>query len=294
MKFLISKKKVIAGVSGGPDSMCMLDVYKANIGLVCHVNYNKRPTAIRDQEIVVNYCKNNNIPLEILNVQKIEYQNMHNFQSLGRKIRYDFFYSMGKKYDLNEVYIAHNFNDFLETSYMQKSRSKNLLFYGIKKKSNYKDLKVFRPLLFLQRSWIENYCKINNIIFGIDESNQELIYERNKVRVILSKWSKDSIFEYKQEILKHNAKYQKMRKLIDRSFIKFKESEFAISSIENLSELIRYHLFYKYLSEFNIKSTDSKIKAIIDFINLKSQKKYRLKDNLFLQLINGKLKIIKE
>jgi tRNA(Ile)-lysidine synthase len=47
-----SKDKYLAAVSGGPDSMCMLDMYKNNIRGVCHVNYHKRPSAERDTRIV--------------------------------------------------------------------------------------------------------------------------------------------------------------------------------------------------------------------------------------------------
>jgi len=294
MKLLINKKKIIAAVSGGPDSMCMLDLYKNKIALVCHVNYNKRETAIRDQNIVEKYCTKNNIALEVLDVKDEQYEKMKNFQSLGRKIRYNFFKSMADKYQLNEVYIAHNFNDFLETSYMQKIRSKNLLFYGIKQKSCYKGLKIFRPLLMLQRIWIEKYCHDNKIIFGIDESNNEPIYERNKVRIIISKWTKDYIFKFKQEIMIHNSKNKKKLDKIEKIFQNFKENEFLIDFICSESTLFKYHLIYKYLSEFDINSTDSKIKAIIEFIELKSKKKYRLKDKLFLQIMDNKLKIIRE
>lgn len=56
-----NSKKYVIGVSGGPDSMCLLDKYKSKIVAVCHVNYHMRKSADRDELIVKNYCQKNNL-----------------------------------------------------------------------------------------------------------------------------------------------------------------------------------------------------------------------------------------
>ena len=56
----LAEKKWIVGVSGGPDSMALLDLCRRHrVSVVCaHVNYHHRPTADRDQQIVEAYCRN--------------------------------------------------------------------------------------------------------------------------------------------------------------------------------------------------------------------------------------------
>jgi len=126
-------KKYLAAVSGGPDSMAMLDQYKDQIAIVCHVNYNKRNSSIRDKQIVLDYCKKNNLECECLDIDKKIYElNSHrNFQTLARELRYSFFENIGKKYQIFNLLVAHNLDDFLETAYMQQTRHSKSLFYGI-------------------------------------------------------------------------------------------------------------------------------------------------------------------
>jgi tRNA(Ile)-lysidine synthase len=180
-------KKYIIGVSGGPDSMCLLDKYKKHIELVCHVNYKKRPTVNRDETIVRDYCKSNHLKVKVLNVTKAiyhKYQKLYgnNFQNIARLIRYDFFLKNG-----TNVLIAHNKDDFIETALMQLKRKTKSLFLGIHKKSLYKTLHIFRPLLNKRKNELQKYCDQHNIIYGIDESNLINIYQRNKLRKEINK-----------------------------------------------------------------------------------------------------------
>jgi tRNA(Ile)-lysidine synthase len=183
--------KYIAGVSGGPDSMALLDLYKNEIAVVCHVNYNKRQSAKRDFSIVKNYCKSNKIRFECLSVTKKicdKYQNFSkNFQNIARRIRYDFFKTIGKKNKINKVLIAHNLNDFVETAYMQSQRKSDSLYLGIKKENFINDLYIFRPLLSKYKSELTKYCDEHNIKYGLDETNELDIYERNRVRKVINK-----------------------------------------------------------------------------------------------------------
>jgi tRNA(Ile)-lysidine synthase len=133
-------KKYLAAVSGGPDSMAMLSKYKRKIYVVCHVNYHKRDSSIRDENIVKKFCSENKIKCEVLNVTKKIYHSYKekNFEHLARNIRYDFFCEIGKKYNIDKLLVAHNEDDFLETALMQKNKKSKTLFLGIKKNSNYK------------------------------------------------------------------------------------------------------------------------------------------------------------
>ncbi|MDC4183153.1 tRNA lysidine(34) synthetase TilS [Mycoplasma bradburyae] len=281
------KKQYLIGVSGGPDSMYLLDQYNEQIKVVCHVNYNKRQSALRDQEIVQNYCKNNNLILELLTVDK-NYNYQKNFQTQARILRYDFFLEVAKKYNLQKCLIAHQKDDFLESALMQYDKNKKLLFYGLHKESNYKDLRIIRPILDFWKDDIQNYLDENKIPYGIDETNLLPIYQRNKVRINLSKLTNNK----KQEQLDFFNKLNKQNKY------RFDEvNNFIANWDHNYKQLIEstnyYEIIYYWLSKNDIKYTKAKADGILEFLQKKNNKKYRLKINTYLIKKNGIVEIIK-
>lgn len=289
---ILNKKKYIIGVSGGPDSMALLSYYKNHIKVVCIVNYNKRIDSNNDVELVKKYCEKYNLVIEIKDIDKSIYDNFNeNFQSWARQIRYDFFYEIAKKYHANAILIAHNFDDFLETAYMQKSRKSKSLFYGIKKTSYWNDLKVYRPFLTVfRKNTLERMCIERNIPYIKDISNDSDEYERNRVRKIINQWDINKIYEFKKEIFKYNKNNKKLYKLTIKQFNEFKNNNFSINIINKLSNEEKYYLIYNYLvylNEFN--KSQNKINAIIDFINSNSNKEYRLENNKKLLIKNNTL-----
>jgi tRNA(Ile)-lysidine synthase len=204
-------KRYIAAVSGGPDSMALLNKFKKNIAVVCHINYNKRNSADRDMKIVKEYCKKNHITCEILNCDKqvySKYKNVsNNFQTVARIIRYDFFLKVAKQNQIFDLYVAHNFNDFLETAFMQRKKNSKALFYGIKKNSAYGGvLKIHRPLIGVPKSKLEEYCLKSGVDFGIDESNFTNAYQRNITRKIINTYSPQNTKLFISGIKKYNRK----------------------------------------------------------------------------------------
>ena len=138
---LISENdKIICGVSGGPDSICMLDIlkdlkeeFKFEI-IVCHVNHLIREEAISDEEYVVNYCKKNNIKCYVkrIDVKNYANNNKQGTEEAGRTVRYKFFDDILEKENANKIAIAHNKNDKIETIIMNMLRGSGVS--GTKKK----------------------------------------------------------------------------------------------------------------------------------------------------------------
>jgi tRNA(Ile)-lysidine synthase len=216
-------KRYLIAVSGGPDSMALLDMYKDQIQLVCHINYNHRPTAQRDENIVREYCNAHKLAFSVLNVTKAIYNRYHkvdnNFQTAARKIRYDFFLKCAKESNNYDILIAHNYDDFLETAVMQMQRHSKALYYGIKKNSFYKGLKIFRPLINERKAKLEEYCINNSISYGIDESNLTDVYERNRIRKEIQKMSKAQFAILTKKINSHNKKNIALSAKIDSLYI---------------------------------------------------------------------------
>ena len=184
--------KIVVGVSGGPDSITLLDlllklknqnIIKFDI-VVCHINHMIREEATSDEEYVKEYCNKHNIECFVkrAEVEEIAKQNKMGTEETGRKIRYDFFYEILEKTKSNKIATAHNANDNAETVLMNIIRGCGTS--GLKGiEANNKQL--IRPLIECSRKEIEEYCKQNNLNPRIDKTNFENDYTRNKIRNML-------------------------------------------------------------------------------------------------------------
>ena len=194
--------KIVLGVSGGPDSICMLDVldeisknkelgYEFKI-IVAHVNHMIREEAKEDEEYVKDYCDKNGIEFysKSIDVQKIANNNKIGTEEAGRNARYDFFeeVSMLPNVMANKVAIAHNKNDKVETILMNILRGSGIAgLKGIEPKRG----KYIRPLIDCERVEIEKYCGDNDLNPRIDKTNFENIYTRNKIRNVVIPYIKE-------------------------------------------------------------------------------------------------------
>lgn len=204
--------KIVLGVSGGPDSICMLDFFcniikesKEGINLkennskgvspwqkiakrgvpmaivVAHVNHMIREEASEDEEYVRQYCEKNGIEFfsKSIDVKSLANNNKIGTEEAGRKARYDFFDEVMKMTNSNKVAIAHNKNDKIETIIMHVLRGSGINgLIGIEPK---RDIYI-RPLIECERYEIEKYCEERQLNPRIDKTNFENVYTRNKIR----------------------------------------------------------------------------------------------------------------
>lgn len=286
--------KFIAAVSGGPDSMALLDKYHKKIIGVCHVNYHKRDDSDLDEKIVVDYCKSFNIPVAIYNVNKKAYINAKNFQNLARQIRYNFFVKCGKKFKCNNLLIAHNLNDFLETAIMQENRKSLNFFYGIKQRNKFETLNVYRPLIHEFKADLERYCITNKIPYAIDSSNSSDIYERNRIRKELSKFSKQKLLILYKKYTNRNKQQQLKEKKTLSYLSDWHKNNYSILYFKKIHGTYIDSLIYIYLKNNNINNVNyNKIKLVRDFIVSKqSNLGLRLEQGIKLWKKDGRIEII--
>lgn len=288
-----NSKKYVIGVSGGPDSMCLLDKYKSKIIAVCHVNYHMRKSADRDELIVRNYCQKNNLNFFLKNCFFTD-KNKNNFQDWARKKRYDFMSEIARQFKCDTILIAHHLNDFIESALIQIQKQSKTLFLGINKFSFYKDIKIYRPLLHLPKKELIKYCKVKNIDYGIDESNFDLKYLRNKIRHEILRWNKSKFDNFYKKILDFNKKNNDLRNKVDKFYKNWKiqkNSKLLLSK----SEKFIYQIIYKLLIGYDIKPTENKISMIITLIKKNNPNKWaRLGKGFFLSCQNKKIIIEKK
>lgn len=277
--------KYIIACSGGPDSMALLDLYKSNIVGVCHVNYHKRPDSNLDQQIVQDFCDKHNLKLSVLNVKPSMYKSkQHNFQALAREIRYKFFIKCSKKYKCNNLLVAHNLNDFLETAIMQENRHSLNFFYGIREKSKYENLDIYRPLIKTYKSDLQKYCDGHAIPYAIDSSNNSDIYERNRIRKQLNKKSKKQLSLKYRQIAIRNFKQEKLEKKFNLLLNQWEKNGYPVIFIKSLKPEYANRLIYLYLKNNKIININyNKIKLVRDFIvSKKSNHQLRLEEKVYL------------
>ena len=179
---------IVIGVSGGPDSICLLHVLnnlkkEMNFSIyVAHINHMIRKEADEETEYVKDFCKKIGVECFIkkMDVVSIAKEAKQGTEETGRKIRYEFFEEICKKTNSNKIATAHNNNDKVETIIMNVLRGSGS--NGLKGIEPIRDGKFIRPLIEIEREEIENYCLKNNLNPRIDKSNNENIYTRNKIR----------------------------------------------------------------------------------------------------------------
>ena len=185
-----AKDKIVLGVSGGPDSISMLDILRQIREefdfeiVVAHINHMIRKEAIQDEEYVKKYCEKNNIKCFVKRIDVIDIANNKKIgtEEAGRLVRYDFFDEVLKQTGSNKIAIAHNKNDKIETIIMHLLRGSGLS--GLKGIEPIRE-NVIRPLIECERKEIEKYCDENKLEPRIDKTNFENDYTRNKIRNIV-------------------------------------------------------------------------------------------------------------
>ena len=184
--------KLVLAVSGGPDSITMLDILNEirnekiiNFEIcVAHINHMIREEAKSDELYVKKYCEEKNIDFysKSIDVLKLANNNKTGTEEMGRIVRYKFFDEVLEKTGSNKVSIAHNKNDKAETMIMNILRGSGISgLKGIEPKRG----KYIRPLIECERYEIENYCKEKNLNPRIDKTNFDNTYTRNKIRNIV-------------------------------------------------------------------------------------------------------------
>lgn len=176
--------KIVVGVSGGPDSVCLLDILvklskkKKFKLLVVHINYGLRGSDSDKDEIFVRKLADKyDLKMEILNAKKESQKNQT--ESFLREVRYNFFEKIRRENKFDLIAVAHNRDDQVETILMRLIRGSGLLgLRSIRPKSK----RIIRPLLGTSRQEIIAYLRQNKLRYRIDKTNRESNYLRNKFR----------------------------------------------------------------------------------------------------------------
>lgn len=256
---------IVVGVSGGPDSICLLNVLKnlqnelkINI-VVAHINHMIRKEADSETVFVQDFCEQRDIKCFVkkADVLQIAKEKKLGTEEVGRKIRYDFFEEVKNIVGGNKIATAHNANDNAETVLMNFLRGSGST--GLKGIEPIRDNKLIRPIIECTRQEIEQYCNEKGLNPKYDKTNQENIYTRNKIRNMLIPYIQENFNPNIIETINRMSNLIATDEMYFKSIVKQSYKETFISRTEK--EIILD------LKKFNVLEKVIKSRLIIYTIN---------------------------
>jgi tRNA(Ile)-lysidine synthase len=228
-KLLPHNAKVIVGLSGGMDSMVLLDLlvlleYRC---IAAHCNFHLRGAeSDRDADFVRKWCKNTDIPFTSIDFDTTGYAEDRkiSIEMAARELRYEWFEILRKQYEADAIAVAHHRDDSVETVLLNLIRGTGIKgLSGISPRNGY----VVRPLLTVSRSEIEDYIIERELPYVTDSTNDQDIYLRNYLRLnvipkleVVNPSVKESIISTSKNISEAEKIYsESIREYIDVVFI---------------------------------------------------------------------------
>ena len=264
--------KIVVAVSGGPDSMCLLNILKnlrpkfSTELFVAHINHMIREEADSETEYVKNYCEKNNIKCFIkrANVLEMAKEQKKGTEEMGRIVRYDFFEYVANEVSANKIAIAHTENDNAETILMNLMRGASL--EGLKGIEPIRG-KYIRPLIECNREEIEKYCEINKLDPKFDKTNNDNTYTRNKIRNLLIPYIKKEFNPNIIETLNRLAVLARQDATYFNKIVKESYADILLhENINNLNENLEKHIILD-LKKFNKLEYVIKSRVLLYSIN---------------------------
>lgn len=295
---------IVVGVSGGADSMALLhfllnesDNLKIKV-IVAHINHCLRgEESDRDEKFVSDYCRDNGVIFYSCrsNIKSEASEYGISVEECGRKVRYNYFNNIAEKYHA-KIATAHTLSDSIETTMFNMIRGT-----GIKGLSGIAPArgKIIRPLIFVTRSQIEDYCVKNKIKYVTDSSNLCYDYTRNKIRLdIVPKMREiNTAFEKSFLRLKEQAEddcsyLNNIAKAeLDKSVI---NGMYDINVISKLEKPIKSRLIIQAVyNKFNIYLQNSHIDLICEIID-NGHGTVTIPGKIYVKVENGFLRIYKD
>lgn len=273
--------RIVVGVSGGADSICLFHVllelsseFKLTLHIV-HVNHGIRgDQADSDEAFVEALTRKHDLPFYRVkkDVPSIAKEEGLSEEEAGRNVRYAAFNKVYIENHCDKIAVAHNKDDNAETFLFNLFRGS-----GIKGLSGIPPVrdKIIRPILCLERREIENYLAKHRIPYVIDSSNLTDDYSRNKIRNKVLSYVKEEI---NTGVIEHINKSANMLREIDNYILKNvnkayedivkekenKEIRINIDEFNKLDIVIQKELIRKVINRLSNKLKD------IDSVHIKS------------------------
>lgn len=171
---------VIAMLSGGRDSVCLLDLAARLLGpgevTALHVNYGLREGSDEDERHCARLCERLGLRLEVERARRPD--GPGNLQAWAREVRYGAAAALAAPADA-AIATGHTADDQVETIlYRLASSPSRRALLGMRPR----DGRLVRPLLGFGRTQVTAYCEERNLPWREDPTNEDSAFARNRVR----------------------------------------------------------------------------------------------------------------
>ena len=176
---------IIVGLSGGADSMVLLDVltlldYRC---VAAHCNFHLRgEESDSDAQFVKKWCKDSDVEFTTIDFDTRQYASDKkiSIEMAARELRYSWFEIIREQHDAVAISVAHHRDDSVETVLLNLIRGTGIRgLSGIQPRNG----RIVRPMLAVTRKEIEEYVEARQLPFRTDSTNNEDIYTRNAIRL---------------------------------------------------------------------------------------------------------------
>ncbi len=178
---LKSTDTLVVSVSGGNDSMALLDMLRRlpyQLAVV-HFNHQKRSESEEDAKLVESYCKAHDLNYHYYALDI----GSGNFHHIAHQLRTHYLKEVANIHHTTYIMTAHHLDDLLENILIKLTRGSNLLGYAGMQQVHEKDGYVFvKPLLYIPKHELTEYVIAHKVPFLEDQSNEENVYLRNRYR----------------------------------------------------------------------------------------------------------------
>lgn len=191
---LVKERPIIVGVSGGPDSLCLMDILRqAGYSIiVAHFDHQLRPESSQDARMVEKTAARLMLGsiIDGTDVRAHADREKLSLEEAARSLRYHFLFNLARERNAQAVAVGHTADDQVETILMHFLRGSGMS--GLKGMSYRSIIKMFdseipvvRPLLNMGREETVVYCAANGLRPHYDSSNDSLNFQRNRIRHLL-------------------------------------------------------------------------------------------------------------
>jgi tRNA(Ile)-lysidine synthase len=180
-ELLEPRMRVLAMLSGGADSVCLLHGLAEVLGpaaiTALHVNHGLRPAAAEDERFCAELCRRLGIPLR---VERVEPGSRGNLEDAARQARYAAAERVRSAEGLDRIAAGHTASDQVETVlYRLASSPGRRALLGMRARNG----RLIRPLLALSRARTRAYCREAGLDWREDETNADRSLARNRLRL---------------------------------------------------------------------------------------------------------------
>ena len=202
---------LLIAVSGGADSMALLDVLRcANHWPLCvfHLDHQLRADSDQDAALVRAYCERYGIPAEIdcADIKQCAAEQGLGIEEAARQERYQRLQRIAEHRDIAYIVTAHHRDDQIETVVMNIFRGAAASgLAGMLTKRRQGAIYILRPCLQIPRQEMRTYAKEHDVPWREDSSNNDTQYRRNFIRHTLIPEFEAACPGFGEELLKRAA-----------------------------------------------------------------------------------------